>query len=59
MDRDPGVVPDKIRYPPTPAAPVDGVQLSVMELEVTPVTTRLVGMEGGILPSGAGVVAVT
>jgi hypothetical protein len=38
---------------------VEGVQLSDTEPEATLVTTRFVGTDGGILPIGAGVVAVT
>jgi hypothetical protein len=54
-----GEAPCRIQYPPTPAGPVEGVQLSDTELEPTLVTTRFVGADGAILPMGAGVVAVT
>jgi hypothetical protein len=49
MDMAVGKVPWRTRYPPTPPTPVEGVQLRDTELEVTPVTTRLVGTEGAVI----------
>jgi len=44
-----GEAPWRIRYRPTPPVPVEGVQLSDTELEVTPVITRFVGTEGAVI----------
>jgi hypothetical protein len=49
MDIDPGELPRRIQYPPTPPIPVEGVQLNEAEREVSAVTTRFVGTEGGVI----------
>ena len=49
MDMDPGAVPRKTRYPPTPPIPVERFHFNVTEVDVSAVFTRLVGTEGAVV----------
>jgi hypothetical protein len=44
-----GDEPERIRYPPTPPVPVEGLQANVMVVVVALTTCRFAGTEGGVV----------
>lgn len=44
-----GDEPERMRYPPTPPLPLEGLQDNVMVVEAVLTTVRFVGTDGGVV----------